>query len=172
MPEQEISTDTKGGPGRPRKEPTKMATVNIPSPFHSLSAPELSQKIEDWLDAINVDELVLAAAKRAMVEAQDYHQWRPYKFQVKDHWLPSAKKLADKEPENPTYTKKIKAFKKSFRMTVALDGRIKRVAAQLNTKPSDVIRLALAEAFIEHGTALIDQGFTAEWPNAIVKTLE
>lgn len=170
MPEKEINTDTKAGPGRPRKEPTKMATVNIPSPFHSLSAPELSKKIEDWLDAISVEELILAAAERAMEDAKSKGRWRPYKFQVKDFHLLSAKSLADANQGDPLYQRSIKAYKKSFRMTVALHDRIKDVARGLDTKPSDVMRLALADAFIKNGLQDIRMGFPPEWPRDIENT--
>lgn len=151
-------TEANRKPGRPKGEPTTMTTANLPPELHA-PAPQMCAQIEAWLDRIDTDELIGYALERSLKILRNYGEYRPYAFRVDVDGLQRSLKKTD-----PRDVAAVRELQKSFRIKVRLLERVRNTASKLATSPSEIIRLALVDAFPEGGKELLDIRYYFEKP--------
>ena len=153
-----MTEETNRKPGRPKSEPTTMTSVNLPPELHA-PAPQMCAQIEAWLDRIDTEELIGYALERSLKIMRNHGDYRPYAFRVDVEGLQMSLKKTD-----PRNVAAVREMQKSFRIQVRLLERVRNTAAKLATSPSEIIRLALIDAFPDGGKELLDTSFYFEKP--------
>lgn len=161
--QKEDQVEKKRGPGRPRGEPTVVTTVWLPA-GEQMSSPSMIAKITAWLDYQDLDALIAAAAEHNQTHFQKTGEYKPYRFRVDDGGrlaflsrMAKKKKLSEGESPNAAersrefHKEELKAWKKNLRIPTSLSNRVRLAARKLDCTPSDIIRLAMVDAYPNMG---------------------
>ncbi len=141
--EDKARENRKGKRGRPKGEPRRSTSVQLPADLKAIPHGEKLKKIEAWIDARNFNKLIKNAMTATMKHYQKYGTYRPFAFRYHPatHDLKNAAGDADKTRE----------MKSTIMIPQSLETKIESAASKLGCRQSDVIRMALADYYNDDG---------------------
>lgn len=167
--------------GRLKSAPTKVTAVNIVG-ADELNNKMIVERVAAWIEVVSPRDLAINAAKASFAYARQTGCYNPVSFRytggmgliVKnmDVAIAAAQDAVDRargarDPNIAVYEDRLssaksdarKALRRSIRIPVALWDQVERAAEVLCTTPSDIIRIAVDELFLDSGAAI---GFSAD----------
>lgn len=139
--------------------PSKVTAVNLIPEMRKLSNSEKVLKIKEWLEAVDVKLLTQRSTAAMLQLAEAGYGYQPIAF-VYDSYdrgeLSGNKLFVDIDlPSEERLNKK--EIKTSIRMPRSLYDDILAVCEKMANRPSDVIRMSLADMYLDSGLKMKDR---------------
>lgn len=155
----EDAAKVSAGPGRPASERTRVTTVNMCTAMKELPNAEKIARIRHWLNTVDLGELIENVCAAMLEDAKQQRRYRrpmyrPIKFDW--DWQTDRGATGNSFGHYDSLDELTNEVRSAIRIQVPLHDQVISAADVLGVHPASVIRMALAEMYLDNGRMLLE----------------